>query len=205
VQIAELERAEGWAPIRLHLGIQAFGVNAWTAHEAGAPVVPEHGEEPSGHEELYVVTDGHAVFTVGGEQIDAPTGTIVFVRDPASIRAAVAREPGTTVLCVGGKAGEAFRPRSWEVTRQAYPLLDEGKYAEAKRVLVDALDRYEDRSVVLYNLACAEAQLGEADAALDHLSEAVGLRPSLAESAREDADFAGIRDDPRFGEIAAAS
>jgi tetratricopeptide (TPR) repeat protein len=91
------------------------------------------------------------------------------------------------------------------VTRLAYPLLDEGKYAEARQVLVDALDRYEDRSAVLYNLACAEAQLGEADAALDHLRDAVTLRRSLAESAREDADFASIRDDPRFGEIAAAS
>ena len=30
---------------------------------------------------------GHAIFTVDGEEIDAPAGTIVFVRDPALLRA----------------------------------------------------------------------------------------------------------------------
>ena len=65
--------------------------------------------------------------------------------------------------------------------------------------MLDALDRYEDRGALLYNLACAEAQLGETDAALEHL--AAGDRPSgpdLAENAREDSDLEPIRDDPRF-------
>ena len=31
---------------------------------------------------------GHALFTVDGEEIDAPAGTIVFVRDPALLRPA---------------------------------------------------------------------------------------------------------------------
>jgi tetratricopeptide (TPR) repeat protein len=200
-RIDDLERPDGWSPIRLHLDVQAFGINAWSGHEAEATVIPEHDEEPTGHEELYLVTAGHASFTVGGEAIDAPAGTIVFVRDPAAKRAAVAREPGTTVLSVGAKPGEAYRPRSWETNRDVFALLDSGKNAEAKKLLDDALERYDDHGTLLYNLACAEAQLGETDAALQHLRAALADSPSLAEYAREDGDLGPIRGDPRFAEI----
>jgi hypothetical protein len=197
-RIAELERPDGWSPIRLRLGVSAFGINAWTAHEPGATIISEHDERPSGHEELYVVVAGRATFTVGGEEIDAPVGTIVFVRDPAAKRGAIAAEPGTTVLAVGGRPGEAYRPRSWETNVDVLPLFGSGRHEEAKRVLIDALDRYDDRGTILYNLACAEAQLGETDAALEHLSAAVQERPDLGENARDDDDLAPIRDDPRF-------
>jgi hypothetical protein len=58
---------------------------------------------------------------------------------------------------------------------------------------------------VLYNLACADALLGEKDAALDHLRAAIEERPAFAESAREDSDFESIRDDPRFAELVGAA
>lgn len=32
VSIGELEDERGWSPIRQRLGVQAFGVNAWTVH-----------------------------------------------------------------------------------------------------------------------------------------------------------------------------
>jgi tetratricopeptide (TPR) repeat protein len=201
--IADLERPDGWSPVRLALDVAAFGINAWTAHEAGAGVIPEHDEVDSGHEELYVVTAGHATFTVGGEEVDAPAGTLVFFRDPALKRGAVARAADTTVLTVGARPGEAYRPRAWELNRDVFAALDSGEPAEAKRLLVDALDRYEDSGGLLYNLACAEAQLGETDAALEHLAAALRERPDLARHAPEDADFASIRDDPRFAQIVA--
>jgi quercetin dioxygenase-like cupin family protein len=197
-RIADLERPDGWSPIRLRLGVQAFGINAWTAQEPGGTIIPEHDEQPSGHEELYVVVAGRATFAVGGEQVNAPAGTIVFVRDPETKRGAVAAEPRTTVLAVGGRPGEAYRPRSWETNVDVLALFDSGRHDEAKRVLTEALDRYEDRGTILYNLACAEAQLGETDAALEHLSAALKERPDLTESARGDGDLAPIRDDPRF-------
>ncbi len=200
-RLADLERPDGWSPIRLALDVRSFGINAWTGREAGASVIPDHDEEPSGHEELYLVTAGRAVFSVGGDEVDAPAGTIVLVRDPTVTRGAVAREAGTTVVSVGGKPGEAYQPRAWETNRDVFALLDSGKHAEAKQLLEDALERYDDRGVLFYNLACAEAQLGETDAALEHLGAALDERPSLADSARSDADFEPLRGDPRFEQI----
>ena len=200
--IADLERTDGWSPIRRELGIEAFGVNAWTAPEAGGRLIAEHDED-SGHEELYVVVSGHATFSVNGEEIDAPAGTLVFVADPKAKRAALAVEPGTTVLVVGGKPGEAYRPLPWEVNADVIPLFEEGRFDEAKRLLVAALDEHAvDNGILLYNLACAEARLGERDAALDHLATAFAERDDLRKSAREDEDLASIRDDPRFDELA---
>jgi hypothetical protein len=113
--------ASDWKPLRHHFGIRAFGVNAWVAGEAGQELVEEHDEVleegAGGHEELYAITRGRATFTVDGERVDAPAGTIVHVGDPRLIRSAVAEEPGTTVLCVGAEPGKAFEPSDWELRR----------------------------------------------------------------------------------------
>jgi hypothetical protein len=202
--IAALALPDGWSPIRRTLGIEAFGVNAWTAGEAGAVVIQEH-DESSGHEELYVVVSGHATFTVDGDELDAPVGTLVFVRDPKAKRGAVATEPGTTVLVVGAKPGEPFHPMPWEVNAEVIPLFGEGRYAEAKARLVEALEQYEvERGILFFNLACAEARLGETDPAFEHLAAALDERPDLREAARTDDDFEGVRDDPRFAELTGA-
>ena len=107
VGIAELERPSGWSPLRQSLGVGAFGINAWTAHEAGGALTPAHDELPSDHEELYLVVSGAAVFTVAGDEFEAPAGSVVFVRDPGATRGAVARVPETTVVAVGGAVGRA--------------------------------------------------------------------------------------------------
>jgi uncharacterized protein YjlB len=101
-----------WHPIRHHFDIGAFGVNAWSGDD-GSEVIEDH-TEASGHEELYVVVSGRAEFTVGGAEVDAPAGTLVYVPDPETQRVAVAREPGTTVLALGGWRGRAFEVSEWE-------------------------------------------------------------------------------------------
>lgn len=200
-RLADFEREDGWAPIRKRFGIQSFGINAWSAREAGGTLVPQHDERASGHEELYLVISGRAAFTVDGEVLDAPDGTIVYVRDPNLERGAVASSRDTTVISVGGRPGHAYEPRSWETNRDVFALLDAGDAASAKEVLLGALDQYGDVGFVLYNLACAETQLGEVDAALDHLRDAIRAEPSLAQSVKDDDDLKLLRTDPRFDEL----
>jgi len=107
-------------PVRRHLGITAFGANARVAREDGEVLVMPHDERAGGpfgtegHEELYVVLRGHATFTVDGREIDAPAGTLLFVRDPAAVRSAVAAAPDTAVLSVGAAPGAPYRVAPWE-------------------------------------------------------------------------------------------
>jgi tetratricopeptide (TPR) repeat protein len=203
VDIATIKHRSGWSPIRRELDVQAFGINAWTGDD-GANLVGEHDEKSSGHEELYIVIAGSARFTVDGEDTDAPTGTVVFVRDPASKRAAVATEDATTIVSVGGKAGEASQPLVWEVNAQVFELFARGEIEEAKQMVTAALDRFEDRAALLYNLACSEARLGEIEPALGHLEEALAVRASLSDLARDDTDLDALRGEPRFEELVAA-
>ena len=78
--------------IRRHFGIEGFGVRANRAVGDGH-VIGEHDEVglgASGQEELYLVLNGAATFNVDGERVDAPAGTLVFVRNPAAKRSAIA-------------------------------------------------------------------------------------------------------------------
>ncbi len=102
-----------WAPIRHHFDIRSFGASAWRG-ASGDEVIKRHQEGPGGHEELYIVLSGHASFEVGGDQLDAPAGTFVFIRDPEAERVAVAKQDDTVVLSLGGWAGKAFTPSEWE-------------------------------------------------------------------------------------------
>jgi hypothetical protein len=105
--------------IRRHFDVRAFGVNA-AAGNAGDEMIEQHHEaddvenETNGHEELFAVMTGRALFTVDGEEIDAPAGTIVFVRDPALFRGARATADATTIMMVGGPAGVPYAVSRWE-------------------------------------------------------------------------------------------
>jgi hypothetical protein len=116
-EIAVVDGTLRWKPIRRTLGIRAFGTNAYAA-DAGQLVVEEHDERsgtgPGGHEELYVVVRGHARFTIDGEDLDAPAGTLVFLPEPEARRVATALEDGTIVMAVGGRVGEAYEVSEWE-------------------------------------------------------------------------------------------
>ncbi len=205
VHLDELDSVPGpgslsWRPVRLTLGIRAFGTNAYTAGEAGQDVVETHTEDPAlAHQELYFVASGRATFTIDGEAHDAPAGTYVFVPDPASQRGAVAVEPNTTVLSFGGPP--TFAPSAWEWAFRAGPLIRTDP-DRAREILADGLSAHPESSGLHYNLACLEAVQGRRDAAIGSLREAIELRPEAAEWAREDEDFEGLRDDPEFRALA---
>jgi tetratricopeptide (TPR) repeat protein len=188
-------------PVRLHFGIESFGVNAYTAASAGGRVIEEHDELGAGagrHEELYFVARGHALFELAGEEVDAPAGTLVFVGDPAVRRGAVAKEEGTTVLVVGGVVGQSFQASPWESWLAAMRFQQAGEPERGIGVFLEALERYPGNPNVLYNLACFEALADHPDEALAHLAEAVEADPRTREWAQTDSDFDAIREDPRF-------
>jgi hypothetical protein len=203
-QLDQLTRFEGafdTIPIRIPLGIAAFGVNAYGSREAGGHVIEEHDELGAGagrHEELYVVVAGHARFVVAGEELDAPAGTLVFVRDPEARRAATAVEPDTTVLVVGGTVGKAFQPSPWESWLEALPSYKAGDFDEAAAVLERALALHPDNPNILYNLACCESLAGRREDALDHLARSAERDPRVVAWAASDSDLESIRGDERF-------
>jgi quercetin dioxygenase-like cupin family protein len=189
-----------WRPVRRRFDIQAFGVNAYTAERAGQRVVEEH-RETDNHEELYVVVSGRATFTLDGNEHDAPLGTLVHC-PPDTLRGAVAAAPGTTVLGVGAKPGEVFRPSGWEWTFAAFSLLASGDEQGARRELEAGVAARPDAWQGHYNYACLEARAGNPDAAIERLRKAVELHPQAAELARKDEDFDSLRDDERFLAVA---
>jgi quercetin dioxygenase-like cupin family protein len=101
-----------WYPLQHHFGLSAFGVNVYVARAAGNALLGEHDETSSGHEELYFVTAGQARFTLDGEERQVAAGTVVAVPDADVRRAAVALEPGTTILAVGASPSVNFES-SW--------------------------------------------------------------------------------------------
>lgn len=188
--------------VRRELGINSFGSSAMRSTDGGMLVREHHEAEfsigQSGQEELYVVVSGHATFTVNGEEIDAPAGTMVFVRDPAAVRSAEAKEPGTTVFMVGGKPGEAFFavPREVDDGMTAYNARDfETAIENFERALENGLQR---DTGVLYNIACCEALRGQPDAAIERLEAAIRADDQARELAQTDEDFDSLREDPRF-------
>jgi mannose-6-phosphate isomerase-like protein (cupin superfamily) len=193
-----------WAAVRHHLGVGAFGVNAWTADEPGMEVIEEHdelGAAAGKHEEVYVVLTGHATFTVDGEPIEAEPGTFVFVREPAARRKAVADEAETTILAIGAQRGEAFKPSNWERSAPAFGFFATEEWDKAFEALTKVHETYPEDGGVLYNLACAESRLGHTDDAIEHLRQSIEDQERFREVAKTDTDFDAIREEPAFKEL----
>jgi tetratricopeptide (TPR) repeat protein len=201
VRLDEIEAVPGpgtltWRPVRLTLGLEAFGTNAYTAEEAGVDVVEPHTESPQlGHQELYFVAAGRARFILDGEEHDAPAGTYVFVPDTATHRHAIAEEPGTTVLSFGGPP--VFKPSAWEWTFRASALKKKDPEA-ARKLLEEGLEAWPESPSIYWELGCWEAVQGNKDAALDWLRRALEREPRMKEYLETDDDLASLREDPQF-------
>jgi tetratricopeptide (TPR) repeat protein len=196
IQVAPGAENSRWHRVRLHFGIEAFGVNAWGA-DAGKRVIEEHtetGPAAGRHEELYFVHSGRASFTVDGEEIDAPTGSFVHVPDPESKRGAIAEEDETIVLVIGAKRGQAFSPSTWEQSAPAWDAYNKRDYVEAARLFAEVLKRNPNNPGMLYNLGCCEALIGKLEPALQHVREAAAQNERLREAAKTDPDLESIRD-----------
>ena len=197
--------AEGsrWFRLRRDLDVGAFGVNAYGA-DAGHRVIEEHdelGTAAGKHEELYVVLRGTARFELDGREQTVPAGSVVFISDREVRRGAMADEDGTVILVVGGTPGKAYEVSAWEEAGDAYPLWEDGKHEQAREILSAVAEKHPDAGIVLYNLSCVEAILGETEPAIDHLRRSIELEDRFRELAKTDEDFDAMRDRPEFQEL----
>jgi mannose-6-phosphate isomerase-like protein (cupin superfamily) len=186
-----------WRPIRRPFGITGFSANAYTADATGEPLIEPHDETSAGsgaHEELYIVLQGRAAFTVDGEQLDAPAGTLVFAA-PGERREAVAAEPDTTVLVVGGGPGDALPVSPFEYWYAAQPAYDAGDYERATAIASEGLADHPDNGTLHYVLACLRALAGDREGAVEHIRIAFEQDPRTRAWAAEDADLDSIRDE----------
>jgi tetratricopeptide (TPR) repeat protein len=209
VQLEEIdEQNDGrcpWRPVAAHLGITAFGANAWTGRAAGDRIINEHDESDDldPDEELYLVLRGRAAFELDGERVDAPAGTLVFVR-PSVRRTAFAEEPATTIIALGGVAGKAYAARAWSIWGPLHPLYEAGRYDEAADRARDLLKAHPESAGLFYNVACCESLAGRKADAIGHLRHAIELSDRFRTLAQEDSDFDPIRDEPAFKELVGA-
>jgi mannose-6-phosphate isomerase-like protein (cupin superfamily) len=195
VHLDELDSIPGpgtltWHPVRAHLGIRAFGCNAYTAERVGDDVVEPHVESPEyDHEELYFVARGRATFTLDGETVDAPAGTYVFVPDPATHRHAVAQEAGTTVLSFGGPP--TFEPSAWEWMFRAVALTDSDP-AAAREIVQDGLEKHPESPGLRVALARVLMAEGDEAAARAALADAIERQPEVKDYVGQDATLSGL-------------
>ena len=189
--------------LRRTLDIGAFGASATYQAKTGEDVVGEHDELGPGadkHEELYVVVQGSATFTLDGEEVDAPQGTVVFVQ-PAATRKAIATSDDTIVLAVGGRRGEAYRVPPGGELFDFFEHYNAQDYEGALAACHVALEKFPGNALILYNIACMQSMLGRGDEALETLGGAVEKWPKFKENAKGDDDFTSLREDVRFLEL----
>lgn len=199
-RLDDIERRGRTIPAREHLGIRAFGVNAFTPNEDGV-LINDHDEAGSGQEELYVVLDGNATFEIDGATIEAPAGTFLSVAPEARRKAT-----GTgTVLVVGGTPGAAYQAfdwgEAWTFHNTSISAYGEQRYGDALAAVRDGLEQVPDHPGLHFNYACFASLAGEtSDELFDHLRRSVELFPPFREQARADGDLDAVRSDPRFEE-----
>jgi len=186
-----------YRPVRHHFGITSFGVTAWVGVAAGDPIINAYYEDSQPTEELFVVVSGRAVFDLGGEKVDAPSGTVLRT-SPGTQRTAVAAEPATTILAIDGTPGRAYDATGWELWAPLRPLYDQGDHGGLRARLEDLIAANPQYPMLVYNLACSESLSGHPAEAIDHLRRAVGASEKFRADAREDSDFDAIRDEPSF-------
>jgi mannose-6-phosphate isomerase-like protein (cupin superfamily) len=197
-RLDEIERRGSFIPVREHLGIHSFGINARTVGEDGT-LINEHDEGVGGQEEVYVVLDGTATFEVDGETFEAPAGTFVSVQ-PEVKRKAIG---DATVLALGGTTGEAYQAmdwgEAWSDHNESMKAYGEQRYADALAAVRRGLERFPDHAGLHYNYACFATLAGEVDdETFAHLRRGVEGFPPFREQALADEDLAAVRDDPRF-------
>jgi hypothetical protein len=199
--IEQVEALDGpgtltWHPLRAALDVRAFGINGYTASQAGEDVVEPHRETV--HQEIYLVLAGSATFTVDGDTFDAPAGTFVFLPEPDVDRQAVAREAGTTVLAIGGPP--TYEPSGWEWYFRA-SAIRETDLAGARGVLEEGLSEHPESARMHYEMARQLAVEGDAEGSLTELRRTAELDAGRVVDAPDDPDLVSLHERTDFRQL----
>ncbi|MEM6533312.1 MAG: hypothetical protein AAF654_11845 [Myxococcota bacterium] len=97
---------------------------------------------------------------------------------------------------------ELLRMEAEVLSQQAYELFEDDRVRDASKMWRQALQLYPNHALSRYNLACAEARMGDTREAYRHLALAIGLDPVRFQSiAKVDRDLSDVRDLPEFREL----
>ena len=182
-----------WHPMRRALGTRIIGMSAYTAERSGQIVIEGHteSEDGMGHEEVYVVLRGRATFALDGRELDAPAGTFVAVNDPGVHRVAVAVDPGTAVLALGGPP--VFVPSDSEWIERARPHLHNDP-ERALRILGELRAAKPESLVAEVAATFMALARGDEAAAREALGELLTRRPDLRDVLADDQDLEPLLD-----------
>jgi Flp pilus assembly protein TadD len=77
--------------------------------------------------------------------------------------------------------------------QRAYAVRRASSLAEAREILLEAMERHPGDATIRFNLACYEAQLGRLEQAREFLAEACRLSPECEQMAKADPDLEPLR------------
>jgi tetratricopeptide (TPR) repeat protein len=114
------------------------------------------------------------------------------------MREAVAAEPESTVLVIGGTPGAALPASAFEYWYAAQPAFAAGDYASAIKIASEGLVDHPDSGGLHYQLACYTAMGGRHEEAIEHLTRAIAADSRTLDWASDDSDLDPIRDHPDY-------
>jgi quercetin dioxygenase-like cupin family protein len=103
--------------VRHGLGVQSFGLQVLD-FPPNADQYPEHDHAHDAQEEVYIVVDGAATLTAGGDKHELRPGTFARV-GPGEKRKLVTGAEGARVIAIGGSPGKAYEVSSFTVPQEA--------------------------------------------------------------------------------------
>jgi tetratricopeptide (TPR) repeat protein len=83
----------------------------------------------------------------------------------------------------------------------AVSLMNSGHFDDARTHMEKILKHNGQADFAFYGLAVVDCLTGQVESSLKHLSDAIRLNPHNRYQARNDSDFQGMADDPRFTEL----
>lgn len=83
----------------------------------------------------------------------------------------------------------------------AVSLMNAGHFDDARVHMEKILKHNAQADFAFYGLAVVDCLTGQVESSLKHLSDAIRLNPHNRYQARNDSDFQGMADDPRFTEL----